>query len=147
MLATEEPSLLPFAVDLISLGFDGLPLVKAIGEAVELRNLLRAEASIENTKRINKIVDELNDLGQAKGDAKLGAKARTAAEEDAGKTTKTKPPDEPKPRDKVEVTEDKVPVAETSYRRRSGRRAARPRRPMSPRRRARARSRRSGHRP
>jgi hypothetical protein len=114
-LATEEPSLVPFAVDLISLGLDGLPLVKAFGEGIELRNLVRAGSSAENTKRINAIVDELNDLGKAKGDPKqLGKRAledARAAEQDAAKTA-PKPTAKEKPPAKGETADDKVTVAD-----------------------------------
>ncbi len=83
-LAVEEPSLVPFAIDLIFLGLDGAPLVKAFAKAVELRNLVRAGESVENAKKINTVVGELNDLG--KGQGKLGEKALQdvrAAEDDA----------------------------------------------------------------
>ena len=74
-LSTEEPSLLPFAIDLISLGFDGAPLVKAFAKGLELRNLVRAGEGVKNAEKIKSAVDELNDLGKAKGKPDLGKKA------------------------------------------------------------------------
>lgn len=94
-LSSEEPSLVPLAIDLISLGFDGAPLVKAFGEGVALRNLIRAGEDVKNSAKVKKLVDELNEIGKAKGDAKLGEKALSdvqAAEKEGAAATKLHPP-------------------------------------------------------
>src|SRR5581483_5199552 len=96
-LSIEEPSLLPLAIDLISLGFDAAPLVKVFAKAVELRNLVHAGA---DSKAIKSAVGELNDLGKAKGEARLGEKALddvNAAERDAKAGAHAPDPVAPKP--------------------------------------------------
>lgn len=96
-LSTEEPSLLPFAIDLISLGFDALPLVKAFSKAVDLRNLVHAGA---DSKAVKNVVNELNDLGKARGEARLGDKALedvNAAERDAKAGARVPEPTVPAP--------------------------------------------------
>lgn len=94
-LSNQEPSLVPFAIDLISLGLDGAPLVKAFGEGVALRNLIRAGEDVKNSAKVKKVVDELNEIGKAKGDAKLGEKALSdvqAAEGEGAAAAKLRPP-------------------------------------------------------
>jgi hypothetical protein len=71
-LSAEEPSLMPFALDLISLGLDGAPLVKAFSEGLALRRLIRAGEDVKNSAKVKKLVEELNEIGKTKGDAKLG---------------------------------------------------------------------------
>jgi hypothetical protein len=111
-LSTEEPSLVPFAIDLISLGLDGAPLVKAFSKGLELRNLVRAGDEVKNSKRITQLVDELDKVDPKKA-PKLGEEAlqevrdaeQTAAKDAPKPTAKTKAPD------KLEETPDKTPVS------------------------------------
>jgi hypothetical protein len=71
-LATEDPSLLPFAVDLISLGIDGLPLVKAFHAISEMNRLVQARREIEQAARLKALRDELDAIGAAKKKPGLG---------------------------------------------------------------------------
>jgi hypothetical protein len=71
-LSTAEPSLVGFAFDLITLGLDGVALFKAFSEISALRKLVRAGEDAKNGERVKQIVDELNKLGDAKGDGDLG---------------------------------------------------------------------------
>jgi hypothetical protein len=87
-LSIEEPSLVPFAIDLISLGLDGAPLVKAFSKGMEMRNLIRAGEDIKNSGQLKKLVNDLNDIGAKRGKGKLGEEAladvRAAEREAAG---------------------------------------------------------------
>ena len=105
-LSAEDPSLLPFAIDLISLGLDGLPLVKAFGEVVALRNLVRARQEAANADKLTKILNELDALGATKQDPHLGEqllKDVQSAEREAGASARSaasssewrKPPGQP----------------------------------------------------
>ena len=71
-LSTEEPSLLPFAVDLISLGLDGLPLIKAFHGITELNKLVRAGDEIEQAKELERLRRELDAIGAGRGKPHLG---------------------------------------------------------------------------
>ena len=71
-LATEDPSLLPFAVDLVSLGLDGLPLIKAFHAISELNRLVQARREIEQAARVKQLLDELDAIGAGKKDPRLG---------------------------------------------------------------------------
>jgi hypothetical protein len=71
-LATEDPSLLPFAVDLVSLGLDGLPLIKAFHAISELNRLVQARREIEQAARVKQLLDELDAIGAGKKDPHLG---------------------------------------------------------------------------
>ncbi|HXJ80894.1 MAG TPA: hypothetical protein VMS64_19725 [Candidatus Methylomirabilis sp.] len=71
-LATEDPSLLPFAVDLVSLGLDGLPLVKAFHAISELNRLVQARREIEEAARVKQLLEELDAIGAGKKDPRLG---------------------------------------------------------------------------
>lgn len=74
-LSLEEPSLLPFAFDLISLGIDGAPLLKAFHEAVKLKSLVLAGEDAASKEAIAQIREELNNLGNSKGRPHLGDQA------------------------------------------------------------------------
>jgi len=65
-LSTEDPSLLPFAVDLISLGIDGLPLIKAFHAISELNRLVQARREIEEAARLRRLLDELDRIAGKK---------------------------------------------------------------------------------
>ena len=71
-LSTEEPSLLPFAIDLVSLGLDGLPLIKAFGSIVAMRNLVRARQEIESAEKLTQLLNELDKIGATKNESNLG---------------------------------------------------------------------------
>jgi len=71
-LATEDPSLLPFAVDLVSLGLDGLPLIKAFHAISELNRLVQARREIEEAARVKQLLEELDAIGAGKKDPRLG---------------------------------------------------------------------------
>jgi hypothetical protein len=111
-LSTEEPSLVPFAIDLISLGLDGAPLVKAFSKGLELRNLVRAGEEVKNSKRITELVDELDKVNPKKA-PKLGEK--TLQEVRDAEQTAAKDAPKPKPKskapDKLEEVPDKTPVS------------------------------------
>src|SRR5262249_40703168 len=81
----EEPSLVPLAIDLISLGLDGAPLIKAFAKGVALRNLIRAGEDLKSAK-VRTIVNELNDIDKTKA-PRLGEKTLAdvrAAEHEGG---------------------------------------------------------------
>lgn len=107
-LSTEEPSLVPFAIDLISLGLDGAPLIKAFSKGLELRNLVRAGEEVKNSKRISQLVDELDKVNPGKA-PKLGEK--TLEEVRDAETTAAKGAPKPKAPDKLEEVPDKTPVS------------------------------------
>lgn len=86
-LSTEDPSLLPFAVDLISLGIDGLPLIKAFHAISELNRLVQARREIEEAARLKRLLDELDALG---GPKKPGLGKQTL--DDLRRTSHPKPP-------------------------------------------------------
>lgn len=86
-LAAEDPSLLPFAVDLISLGIDGLPLIKAFHAISELNRLVQARREIEEAARLKRLLDELDALGATK---KPGLGKQTL--DDLRRTSHPKPP-------------------------------------------------------
>ena len=90
-LSTEEPSLLPFAVDLISLGIDGLPLIKAFHAIAELNQLVRARREIEEAARLKQLLDELDAIGAAKKQPRLGEQAF----KDLQSTSHPRPPARP----------------------------------------------------
>jgi hypothetical protein len=90
-LSTEEPSLLPFAVDLISLGIDGLPLVKAFHAISELNRLVQARREIEEATRLKQLLDELDAIGAAKKKPRLGEQTLG----DLQSTSHPKPPARP----------------------------------------------------
>jgi hypothetical protein len=74
-LSLEEPSLLAFAFDLITLGLDGLPLIKAFHQAMTLKSLVIAGEDAASKQAINELRDELNNLGKTKGRPHLGDQA------------------------------------------------------------------------
>jgi hypothetical protein len=90
-LATEEPSLLPFAVDLISLGIDGLPLIKAFHAISELNRLVQARREIEEAARLKQLLAELDAIGAAKNKPGFGQQAL----DDLKRTSHPKPPARP----------------------------------------------------
>src|SRR4051812_6872948 len=71
-LSQEEPSLTGFAVALISLGLEGLPLIHAFKLALDIKRLKNAGGEADKVKRL---VDELNKLGKEKNAPKLGEQA------------------------------------------------------------------------
>jgi hypothetical protein len=109
-LSADEPSLFPFALDLVSLGFDGAPLVKAFSKGIALRNLVRAGDEAKNAKQIKGVVDELNDLGKAKGEARLGEKAladaKVAERESAAARKAAQPAVRPPPQSDYETVDE-----------------------------------------
>jgi hypothetical protein len=101
-LSLEEPSLFAFAFDLVTLGLDGAPLVKAFREAVAIKSLLRAGEGAES-KAVKELVADLNEIGKAKGEADLGEKAlkeAEAAEKDAVRAGREAPTHEREPKPK-----------------------------------------------
>ena len=98
-LSTEEPSLLPFAVDLISLGLDGLPLVKAFHAIAELNQLVQARREIEDATRLRQLLDELDAIGAAKKDPRLGRQVLQDLQRNSHPKPPARPPTayEPKP--------------------------------------------------
>ena len=89
-LSTEEPSLLPFAVDLISLGLDGLPLIKAFHAISELNRLVQARREIEQAARLKQLLDELDAIGAAKNKPRFGQRALNDLQ--SYRTSHPKPP-------------------------------------------------------
>jgi hypothetical protein len=90
-LSTEEPSLLPFAVDLISLGIDGLPLIKAFHAIAELNRLVQARREIEEAAMLKRLLEELDAIGAAKNKPRLGEQTL----KDLQSTPHPKPPARP----------------------------------------------------
>jgi hypothetical protein len=90
-LSKEDPSLTRFAVSLVSLGLEAVPIVGAINKARRLRRLVAAGEDTTATVR------ELNALGQAKGrrlgdEALADVRATTAKAPDKPPTTAADPP-------------------------------------------------------
>jgi hypothetical protein len=81
-LSQEEPSLTGFAMALISLGLEGLPLIHAFKVALDLKRLKAAGGEADKVKRL---VDELNTLGKEKNADGLGKRALNEID---GATTK-----------------------------------------------------------
>jgi hypothetical protein len=126
-LSTEEPSLTRFAISLVSLGFEAIPLAQAFNEVRRIKQLVAAGEDAA----ANAAARELNALGKTKntpdlGDQilrdirneKKGAKAATEAE---GAGTKVHEPEGRKPRNEPHeggegagsrTTKKKPPVAE-----------------------------------
>lgn len=72
-LATEEPSLTSFALSLVALGMEGLPLVGAFARARRLKRLVDAGEEASDAARAT--VRELDDLGSKHGRPDLGRRA------------------------------------------------------------------------
>ena len=79
-LSTEEPSLTGFAVSLVELGFEGLPLIGAFKKARQLRRL--ASAGEETAE----VVKDLNRVGKAHNAPDLGERALVDARRGLRKT-------------------------------------------------------------
>jgi hypothetical protein len=71
-LSQEEPSLTAFAMALVSLGLEGLPLIHAFKAALEIKRLSAAGG---DAKKVRRLVDELNALGKEKNVDDLGKQA------------------------------------------------------------------------
>lgn len=87
-LSQEEPSLTGFALALINLGLEGLPLIHAFKAALDIKRLKAAGGEGDKVKRL---VDELNELGKDKNVDDLGKQALNEIEKTeagAAKTTK-----------------------------------------------------------
>jgi hypothetical protein len=87
-LSQEEPSLTGFAMALVSLGLEGLPLIHAFKVALDIKRLKNATGEADKVKRL---VDELNKVGKEKGADDLGKQALNEIERTdsaAAKTTK-----------------------------------------------------------
>ena len=111
-LATEDPSLLPFAVDLISLGIDGLPLIKAFHAISELNRLVQARREIEEAARLKRLLDELDAIA---GKKKPGFGKQTLDDLQSYRTSHPKPPVrppayEPKPPTQTSTPHPKPPA-------------------------------------
>jgi hypothetical protein len=111
-LSTEEPSLLPFAVDLISLGIDGLPLIKAFHAISELNRLVQAQREIEEAARLKRLLDELDAIG---GKKKPGLGKQALNDLQSFRTSHPKPPVrppayEPKPPTPTPTSHPKPPT-------------------------------------
>lgn len=78
-LSTEEPSLTGFAVSLVELGLEGLPLIGAFKKARQLKRLANAG---EDTAEV---VKDLNRIGKAHNAPDLGERALIEARKDARK--------------------------------------------------------------
>ena len=95
-LSQEEPSLTGFAVALISLGLEGLPLIHAFKVALDIKRLKAAGGEADKVKRL---VDELNKLGKEKNAPKLGEQALdeagAAGKPRTGGRSSGKPPEPP----------------------------------------------------
>jgi hypothetical protein len=116
-LSIEDPSLLPFALDLVFLGLDGAPLVKVFGKGIQLRHLVHAGAE---EKAVKKVVDEINDLTKTKGVGEKAldeVKAAEREEQAAGKAAGEGEPTTKKPA----ATEAK-PVAKPAIKKPPGQR-------------------------
>jgi hypothetical protein len=72
-LSDEEPSLAGFAMSLVGLGLEGAMLIHAFKAAVQIRRLAMAG---EETTRVNRLVDELNQLGKNHNAPDLGKRAQ-----------------------------------------------------------------------
>lgn len=103
-LSLEEPSLGMFALDLVLLGLDGTPLLKAFSQARSIKALLGAGAAADS-KAVKELVADINNIGRTKGEKDLGEKALKEAEAaekaaaSAGRKT-PKPEPEPKPKER-----------------------------------------------
>jgi hypothetical protein len=110
-LSQEEPSLTGFAMALVSLGLEGLPLIHAFKVALDIKRL---KAAGDDGKKIKRLVDELNNLGKEKNAPKLGEQALDeagAAETRGAKAAGESAPDLPE--DEIaKLWGDKVPVPE-----------------------------------
>jgi hypothetical protein len=72
-LATEEPSLTGFALSLVGIGLEALPLVHAFNKARKLKALVtRGQEATADARRL---VDELNQLGHTRDGVPLGDRA------------------------------------------------------------------------
>ncbi len=85
-LSQEEPSLTAFAMALIGLGLEGLPLIHAFKVALDIKRL---KAAGDDGKKIKRLVDELNSLGKDKGADDLGKQALNEIERTEGGAAKT----------------------------------------------------------
>ena len=91
-LSAEEPSLTGFAVSLVELGLEGLPLIGAFKKARELKRLVNAgEDTAEVVKDLNRIgkAHDAGDLGErALREAGKDVRKASAAERGAAKAAK-----------------------------------------------------------
>jgi hypothetical protein len=86
-LSQEEPSLTGFAMALISLGMEGLPLIHAFKVALDIKRLKAAGGEGDKVKRL---VDELNKIGKENNAADdLGKQALNEIERTEGGAAKT----------------------------------------------------------
>jgi len=76
-LWTKEPSLAGFAMSLVGLGLEGLPLIGAFNKARKLRALVNAGSETGDIARAT--VRELNDVGRGRGAPDLGERALAEA--------------------------------------------------------------------
>lgn len=81
-LSTEEPSLTGFAVSLVGLGLEGIPLIAAFNKARNLKKLV--DAGEDTTAAVR----ELNAIGKSRGAPDLGEQA-LRARKSAGKRGQT----------------------------------------------------------
>ena len=72
-LSTEEPSLTGFALSLVNLGFEMIPLVGAFNKARKLKALVHAGEEASDVAQLT--VGELNALGKTRGAPDLGERA------------------------------------------------------------------------
>src|SRR3954468_6897182 len=114
-LSQEEPSLTGFAMALISLGLEGLPLIHAFKVALDIKRLKAAGGEGDKVKRL---VDELNKLGKEKNVDDLGKQALNEIERTEGGAAKTTKKQEVPSKDELksvqgeldELFGDEVPI-------------------------------------
>jgi len=87
-LSQEEPSLTHFAIALISLGLEGLPLIHAFKLALDIKRLKMAG---DDASKLRKAIAELNKIGKEKNAPRLGEEAAADAEKAAAKMKAPKP--------------------------------------------------------
>ncbi len=85
-LSDEEPSLTAFAMALVSLGLEGLPLIHAFKAALDIKRL---KAAGDDGKKIKRLVDELNNIGKEKNADNLGKQALNEIEKTESGAAKT----------------------------------------------------------
>ena len=85
-LSQEEPSLTGFAMALVSLGLEGLPLIHAFKVALDIKRL---KAAGDDGKKIKRLVDELNNIGKEKNADNLGKQALNEIEKTEAGAAKT----------------------------------------------------------
>jgi hypothetical protein len=102
-LSTAEPSLTRFAVSLVSLGFEAIPLVQAFNEVRRMKALVTAgEDTAAAVKELNALGKAHNapDLGeQVRNDIRAEQKGARAASETEGAGSRAHEPEGRKPRD------------------------------------------------